>query len=283
MKRINNYKEFKDALLESIKAAGFECTEHRQLCVNKVKPGYVVGVENGKGGVILTEEKIETLYNDFLQGRPLEDFIREVDGPHSEFFSDGITKCTLDLMEVFKGDNWKKHVFLEVVNTEKNEELLRTVPHREFLDLSVICRLYLTEDEGVTGTSIVNEDTLDFFGITEDELFEIAKENIRESKPYIVIEAGLFKGITNTMGLHGASAILFPEVLEEVADDLNCDLFVIPATIHDIICVPAVSGVADGIREAISIINSTEVPEDEVLSNSLYYFDRTTKQVSYVK
>ena len=55
------------------------------------------------------------------------------------------------------------HLFLEAVNTERNTELLRFVPHYNNLDLSFICRLEFSElviNGGKERRSVIVDDSL---------------------------------------------------------------------------------------------------------------------------
>ncbi len=86
--------------------------------------------------------------------------------------------------------------------------------------------------------------------------------------------------LTNTHRTHGAACILYADVLKDFAQALNDNLYILPSSIHEIIMVPAsLAGKASQLREMVVEINATQVQEEEVLSDSVYFFDRFTGKV----
>lgn len=86
--------------------------------------------------------------------------------------------------------------------------------------------------------------------------------------------------LTNTEKLHGAACILYQQLLENFAKKVNDNLYILPSSIHEIIMIPAsFAGKASDLREMVEEINATQVEEEEVLSDSIYFFDRLTKKL----
>lgn len=80
---------------------------------------------------------------------------------------------------------------------------------------------------------------------------------------------------------HGAGIMLCEDVLSEVAEKFQSDLYILPSSIHEIIAIPADFG--DGVtklKDMVNNINQTEIIPEEFLSNSVYFFDRKTKRLS---
>ena len=81
--------------------------------------------------------------------------------------------------------------------------------------------------------------------------------------------------ISNTSKIFGASCVLYPGVLEKFAAEKDADIFVLPSSIHEMILVPEkedqdYSTLPNIVKET----NRTEVDPEEVLSDSVYYYDR---------
>ena len=64
----------------------------------------------------------------------------------------------------------KDKLSLEVISTEKNKELLETVPHEQMEDMSVVYRVRLSEKENQLDSILVTNSMLENYGITADQL-----------------------------------------------------------------------------------------------------------------
>ena len=86
--------------------------------------------------------------------------------------------------------------------------------------------------------------------------------------------------LTNTERCNGAACVLYEKLLENFAKSINDNLYILPSSIHEIIIIPAsFAGKASELREMVEEINATQVEEEEVLSDSVYFFDRMTKKL----
>lgn len=86
--------------------------------------------------------------------------------------------------------------------------------------------------------------------------------------------------LTNVERTHGASCILYHNLLEEFAKKVNDNLYILPSSIHEIIMIPAsYAGKASELKAMVKEINKTQVEEEEVLSDSVYFFNRLTKKL----
>ena len=91
------------------------------------------------------------------------------------------------------------------------------------------------------------------------------------------------KILTNSRKTHGAACILDPGVLDGVAQEMGSDFFILPSSIHEVILLP-VTGNEDHekLKEMIREVNSTQVAPEEVLSDTLYRYDRADERVVMV-
>lgn len=86
--------------------------------------------------------------------------------------------------------------------------------------------------------------------------------------------------MTNKKGLNGFAAILYPGALKSAADMIGKDLYVIPSSVHEAILVPAGSFMgAGGLLEMVREVNATCVAEEEVVSDSVYFYDREERKL----
>lgn len=74
---------------------------------------------------------------------------------------------------------------------------------------------------------------------------------------------------------YGASALFYPEFLEQVAKRFRGKFFILPSSIHELILVPDYGEDVKGLKEIVSDVNdnSDAVTEEDFLSNSVYHYD----------
>lgn len=202
----------------------------------------------------------------------------------------------------FSWEEFRRNVFMRLVNREKNQELLESIPYREFLDMAVIYYYSVPISEGVMGTMIITEEHRKLLEVTAEELYEAAKSNCERFQPVrvrcmedVLYELGRRLGVevmeansrypflyilTNTKGIFGAVSMTYPEELECFSNRIGKSFYVLPSSIHEVILVPdnkdiCVEYLAHMVRE----INETQVDPTEVLSNSIYYYDIGLKSI----
>lgn len=206
----------------------------------------------------------------------------------------------------------KDRICYRLISAEQNGELLTKVPHIEYLDLA-ICFYYAYQGETLgNGSILIHNSHMEMWNTTTDALFELAQKNTPELFPgkwnsmETVIkelmaeqeeqgkEVSLdkeeqqeffeqlpMKILSNSARVYGAACILYPELLARMADSESCNYYIIPSSIHEVIALQDTGKEdADKLREMIVEVNTTQVEPEEILSNSLYYFNRLTGQIS---
>lgn len=89
--------------------------------------------------------------------------------------------------------------------------------------------------------------------------------------------------LTNSKRVHGAACILYPGVLDEVAQETGGSFFILPSSVHEVIILPdAGNGDGERLKEIIRMVNTTQVAPEEVLSDTLYRYDTAEKMVVMV-
>ena len=147
-----------------------------------------------------------------------------------------------------------------LVNTEKNRELLKELPHRNFFDLSLIYFVDVTRDGDLGCASIrVTNDHIKMWNVTEEDLYRQFKENMEQddrSKLQSIIDV-LAEGtsclqgemdevrenmcmmpmyvLSNTRKLDGAVEILNNRAMEKAAETIGDDFYILPSSIHETI------------------------------------------------
>lgn len=243
------------------------------------------------------------LYKDFCklvsEGKTLEESYDKV----LKNITESIALSYQEAANTFNNVNFnsidKTKVIFDLVNTEMNRELLKKVPHREFLDLSIIYREVISVDKGELRSVIIHNLYMESSGLTEAELFDIAFDNTRKimGVKYNTISEelsgllSLFDGLpklnpkeelyilSNTNEINGAANMLFVEEMDKIAEKVDGDLYILPSSKHEVICHYA-DGRADDFRRLVKETNQQEVSIEDRLSDNVYLYNRRTKQIT---
>ncbi len=203
----------------------------------------------------------------------------------------------------FNWEEFRRGVFLRLVNREKNKEVLEKIPHREFLDLAVVYYFSIPISGDVAGTMLLSLEHLKLLKITEEELYKTAQSNGERFQPVrircmeeLLYDLGRKIGVevyetktchsvlyvmTNSKGMFGAASLLFEEELEAFAERIGKSFYVLPSSVHEVIFVPDCEGFSkDYFKSMVQEINATQVDATEVLSDNIYFYNKETKQLS---
>ena len=195
----------------------------------------------------------------------------------------------------------KDRICYKLVNTEKNKELLTSIPHVPFLDLSLVFYYLVDSSSTEIATILIQNNHMKWWNTNLDALYELAKENTPKLLPYKLDSMGsilklldpkiildnnaddLFPMyvLTNIKQLHGATCILYPDVLKDFANKINQNLYILPSSVHETLLIPAFDDTdADNLSEMVKEVNSTCLASDELLSEHVYYYNRETDKIS---
>ena len=211
-------------------------------------------------------------------------------------------------------NNIKDNVIFQLVNAEKNKELLKNVPHRMFTNLAIIYRWVVGQNEESVNSSIISNQLtkVKMDNISEEELFDLAYKNTKRLLPPTVLPIEksmnkLFKEqdfsdkeiemmigylesipedkkmyiISNSSNINGATSIIYlKDTLGEIADRIDSDLYVIPSSVHEVIVVSDKHFSELNLKEIVKEVNITEVADTEILSDSVYFYDRIQTELT---
>lgn len=201
--------------------------------------------------------------------------------------------------------NASKKIVFQLVNTELNKSLLEQVPHRSFLDLSIIYSLVITVDsEGMQSTKVTN-DLAYTLGLTENQLFKYATENTKRLFPATVrkmdevmremcLMAGMplefaegatqhpFWIISTTTRINGAASLLYEDELHKLAESLESNLYVLPFMESEVFVISADLSDPKDLKDLTSEILEDSIPLDEKLSDQIYFYDRALRNLTLV-
>ena len=190
----------------------------------------------------------------------------------------------------------KSMVAFKLINKEWNRELLECVPYKEVLDLAMVFYVALPD---MSGSILIYNNHMDMWGVDVEELAQVAEENTPRICPMCllnlkkVMEEMTGEEITEDMQMHiltnqakcmGAGVMLYPAVMEVVADMLQSDVYILPASIHETLLLPVSNGdEPEMFLEMVKSVNGTAVEPEEVLSESVYIYRRKENKISMIE
>lgn len=289
-----NYQQFINAVKQEMKgsvAGEIEISIQDTLKNNGVRRKGLLLQE--KGQLMSPTIYLEEYYQQYRTGVKLEDITEQIQSLYRELRMKPITETRF----LYEYEQVKDRIVLKVINREKNEELLETIPYWPFLDLAIVFYVLLDINEAGAATMPVNLEHLKIWNVTEQELLKKAKENavrllpaqirtmssivaeIMGAAPKEEVEDFMFV-LSNSLHCLGAVCIAYDEVLYLIGEQLGENYFVLPSSIHEVIIVPesASPGYSD-LNEMIREINQTQVAEEEVLGDHAYYYDCAKKEL----
>lgn len=173
----------------------------------------------------------------------------------------------------------KAKIIPQLINTEWNKEMLKNMPHRNFLDLSVIYLYVFEKTETGCKTAKITNQLAAHMGLNEQQLFKLAMENKDTMFKNMTISMYPMIVITNKDMLYGATKLLEPSNLIEIANEFDSDLYIFPSSIHEIIVCPvSLLGKYEAL-ELVRSVNQEVVDVKDRLSDNCYYYSREKREL----
>ena len=183
----------------------------------------------------------------------------------------------------------KTRVIYRLVGKEGNEEWLADKPKRSYLDMWIIYTVILRDKREGTGFAIVTDKVAESLGFSEEDLYGFATANTKRlmgeqmtcirdvlGLDFNDLHSALMYVLTNERGIFGAAAVLYTERLMPYAEFLERDLYVLPSSVHEMVVIPYDREQYDIALRMVRAVNDNECPKEDVLTNSVYVFERAT-------
>lgn len=248
---------------------------------------------------------VDDMYKHFLSCNDLSEVLKSA----AEIMEKAMRE--VDNVPVLKLASAKDDIVFQLINTNQNKDLLKDIPHREFLDLSIIYRWVVKiNDIGIQGT-IVNNDLAKKIGMNEEQLYQAAIKNTQRILPPMIKSMndflmGMFAAdgdlsevwspeeipqefpdtgmwvITNSRKINGAISMLYEDNLHKLAIRLDSDLYILPSSVHEVIVVSTSMGEPCELSQMVRDINADTVSLEERLSNNVYHYDKNLRRITLV-
>ena len=204
----------------------------------------------------------------------------------------------------------RSRIVYRLVHYEKNRELLKEIPHFPYLDLAVIFYCLVAEEPYENASILIYNHHLAYWKLQKETLRTLAQTNTPLLLPWrcdslaelimpaldvlpvkerptqealLDAETIPMYVLSNEQRYFGASCILYPNALKEISQKFADSLFILPSSIHEVIIIPAsYTEDANELSEIVHDVNVSEVAQDEILSDSVYFYDQNTEQLSII-
>ncbi|RHT38634.1 hypothetical protein DW790_05065 [Firmicutes bacterium AM31-12AC] len=272
---------------------------------------YSVVKNNGmeKTGMILESDEyniapaiyLEEFFEQYQKGMSIDRIVNEI----LEFYEKVKVEEDYDVSQLSLYENVKKKIAFKLVNTEKNQQMLKEVPHIPLLDLSIVFYILVDVDEKGSATIQIRNEHIEDWDVNVEQLYKDAKPNVKCLIPARLMcmqhvieklcdiskgeEKDLLKAkfppenkefmyiLTNSIHQFGAAVLAYPNILEMASRIIGEDFYLLPSSIHEVILIPkSKSPDLKDLNEMINEVNETQVQEEEVLSDHAYYYEKNT-------
>ena len=206
---------------------------------------------------------LDEYYSYYLKGEALEEIITRI----REEYEWKISRVADYHFNLEKFEYVRDRIVYRLVNYEKNKEILEDCPHLRLWGISMN-ELLLAARENTPRLFPVHM-------IDMDEM--IAQAGIPISLDESAIPMYI---MTNEQEVNGASVLLYDNVLESFALEKKTDFYILPGSIHEVILVPS-NKIDDpsALFTMVSDANNTVVALGDILSDSVYYYNRRKNQI----
>ena len=256
--------------VSSYKAIKNNGTEKRGIMVEK------------KGVNISPAIYLEEYYECYQNGCSIEGIVDEVMGFYECIRRDE----SWDNRSLMSFEGIRDKVVFRLINTEKNLDFLRTVPHRDVFDLSAVFYVLLEmNSERTAAMTVKNSHMAELFTMSHalGELMRGLSENSGESENLLVGKGGKRDGmyvLSNQFRCYGAACVAYPHILNMIGQILKKDYYILPSSVHEVVIVPGSTEFdIDELDEMVKEINDTQVDEEDILSDHAYFVEYSTGKV----
>lgn len=287
------YETFKYLIVEELHSH-FE--EPKKITIQKIKRNNGIKLD----GLIILEKGMNiapTIYLDYYfekyqQGTSFSEIFEELLHDYEE--NRPLASVNVSFFTDF--EQVKHQIVFKIINYNKNKELLTDIPYFHYLDLAIVFYCLVHSDANGNASILIHNQHLERWKIDKAQLLEMANENtphllkydLKSMKSILSAETNLDVSdmypmyvLTNTSRLNGACCILYENLLQKIAERINSDYFILPSSIHEVILLPAKDRSAIvALSEMVKEVNTSEVSEDEILSDHAYFYSREDGCVS---
>lgn len=297
-------KEFTEELIKIINSLMGDGYRAEIYCAEKINTGKSDALVISNGETCISPNfYLDGLYSDYKDSKvTLDEMAKRVINIYNN--NTGSLKDGCYIHELINDKEWlEERMFLQLINTSKNEELLKDSLYMDFNGLSLVLYIMVMDNGEGLCKARVTKAMCQQFGWDREETLHYALENTKTLFPHIVFplheviqkaingttitvkdippEENDMMVLTNNHNVNGAAAIFYPGVLKEISGKYGRSLFLLPSSINEFIILED-NGIYKPqlLENMVREVNHYAVEPDEILSDNVYYYGFTSGVLS---
>ena len=280
-----NYEQFVQTMKECIekKLHEHEKIERQEVLKNNGKK--MIGLCIQKlGEEVVPIIYLEEFYKRYLRGESIECLSEEILTIRNS--SSVPSRQEYDWMMDFQ--KTQSRIVYRLINFEKNQELLKGVPHLPMMDLAIIFCAVISKGKSEDYSLLIRNEHINLWRIPISVLYETARKNtalvcpaiFRPLSSYISLMGDMedfgnpLWVLTNEQGIYGAATLLYPGILQKIYQQLKDSYYLLPSSVHEfLVLAEQHSASRSCLKRIVYEANVTVVEQSEFLSDNIYYFN----------
>lgn len=199
-----------------------------------------------------------------------------------------------DVRTLMDYEQMKDTLTMQMIPVAGNEDRLSDIPHQIVEDMAVVYRFEMESNEQGSSSILVTNNMIQNYGIEPVQLHADALEAAQQNHPATLrnmndVMRELMGDFGASMipdepsplwvasiegGQNGACAIQYPGFMDQAAETLGGDFFVLPSSVHEVLFIPDDGSMElANLEEMVQSINQTEVAPADRLSDSVFHYD----------
>lgn len=221
---------------------------------------------------------LDDIYEEFCEHEDLDDILFKISLIVMQYTGQIPRECVeIDLYDK------KDSIVMTLINKEKNKNMLKDVPYKDFLDLAITYRIVMCFDDSGFSTVMLTNELMEDMGLTLEEIDTLAQENTSRLFPLEICKFSKeFYMMTNEEKIHGATTMVCTDSVEKLAEIIDDNFYIIPSSIHEVLAVPAKYANLRRLKHILDDANENFVEANEILSDHLYYYSLDEREIQKV-
>lgn len=289
------YFEFIDEMAKKVKLCfdkDVSVEIHKVIKNNSMEYDSLTIIEPGRN--VTPNFYLQNMYRRYVDGIGIDSLVAEIVQAY-ETGKDNEKYGELSL----EYDDCQDKIVMRLISFEKNRKMLEDMPYIPFLDMAVVFYFLVDNDEkGIASIRITNR-VMTNWGTDIKKLYTLASSNSKrifeekimpistmlEGYNVNLKEMGLgnidcAQGeiyepyiVTNNVGINGATVILYPDMLKEIAAKIGGDFYMLPSSIHEVIVISTGADISEKeLKGMVEEVNQNYLLPDEYLSDNIYKY-----------
>lgn len=299
-----NYGEFQRAFADGIVDRLPEDQKDATVRIgvnHKLNQSYNGLTVHQEGDPVAATVNLDRLFDRYEAGEDFYSLVNEAMGMIQ------MEKPDIDIAKLMDYDSVKDQLFIRVSNAEVNAESLENVPYVMLSDLAMTFHVMVDAEIDGVGSVMVTDAMMAQYGVAFNTLVQDAMESSPKVMPIKVENMGdmmreMFRSdmlaegmspqeaeamlemmhadqvpltvVTNEMKVNGAAALFYPDTMDQLAEKLGGNFFILPSSIHESLVLPDDGSQSIGdLKAMVMEVNATQVDPSEQLSDNVYHYD----------